>query len=159
MKNKSFRCAHCRRKYPVRRVDRVPKYCNRPECQRVRKREWMRKKMAEDQSYRHEQELAKKLWRENNSDYWKRYRQSNPEYCQKNREKQKERNLRRKKKGKAKAPDFPGKRVNDDNYKGNYQGQYGLIPVTEANIPVIARIDAKLVEIHEISVDYKNLPP
>ena len=70
-------------------------YCNRKECQRVRKRRWQRQKMKNDSEYRDNQRDAQQCWMEQNRDYWRRYRDHHPEYVKQNRVLQRERDRRR----------------------------------------------------------------
>jgi hypothetical protein len=48
--------------------------CSSPDCQRRRRADYHRKKLAEDAEYRAQCKDSKTHWRENNPDYLKRYR-------------------------------------------------------------------------------------
>ena len=95
--NDMIRCANpcCRRHFfPNPRV-KDQQYCNRKECQRVRRRLWQREKMACDPDYRANQGDCQKRWRKQNPDYWRQYRMNNPLYVERNRLLQKKRDRKR----------------------------------------------------------------
>jgi hypothetical protein len=48
--------------------------CSSPLCQRRRRAEYHKKKLAEDHDYEKQCEHSQKMWRENNPGYWKQYR-------------------------------------------------------------------------------------
>jgi len=82
-----IRCTNpcCRRHFlPNPRV-KNQQYCNRKECQRVRKRLWQREKMRSDPDYRANQRDNRKRWQKRNPDYWRQYRMSHPQYGERNR--------------------------------------------------------------------------
>ncbi len=84
-------CRHCGEVFvPCPRV-KNQEYCRNPECQRARKREWNRRKMA-DSDYRANQQKAQRAWRAQNPEYWRKYRQEHPQEAERNRLKQRERN-------------------------------------------------------------------
>jgi hypothetical protein len=70
------------------------RYCSKAQCQRERKREWQRKKLAEDAAYRGNQADAQKRWRLKHPEYMRNYRACHPEYVERNRELQKQRRKR-----------------------------------------------------------------
>lgn len=73
-----IRCACCGRLVPANPRVKDQKYCGEKACQRARKAEWQRRKLAKDEKYRADQKEAQKLWRENNPDYWRKYRHRHP---------------------------------------------------------------------------------
>jgi len=88
-------CAHCGRDFlPNPRV-KGQRYCNRPECQRLRKALWQRQKLATDPDYQANQRDCWKSWRQRHSDYWQKYRQRHPGVRQRNRLLQRIRNMKR----------------------------------------------------------------
>jgi hypothetical protein len=95
--NQKMRCANtvCRRLFSPNPHVKNHRYCNRKECQSVRKRKWQRQKMKNDPDYRDNQRDAQKCWMEENRDYWRRYRDRHPEYVKLNRLQQRERDRRR----------------------------------------------------------------
>ncbi len=94
---KKIRCANpaCRCLFPPNPRIKNQKYCNRKDCQRVRKRLWQRQKMKNDPDYQANQRDSQKNWLEQNPDYWKKYRQRHPEYVKTNRRLQKARDKKR----------------------------------------------------------------
>jgi hypothetical protein len=97
-------CTHCGREFlPNPRV-KNQRYCNRPECQRLRKALWQRQKLATDPDYQANQRDCWKSWRQRHPDYWQKYRQRHPGVQQRNRLLQRVRNMKR----------HPSRRVNMD---------------------------------------------
>lgn len=95
--NEMKRCANpcCRRLFlPNPRV-KNQRYCNREECQRVRRRLWQREKMRSDPDYRANQQDCQKRWRKQNPDYWRQYRMEHPQYVERNRLLQRKRDKKR----------------------------------------------------------------
>ena len=156
MKKQRCRCKHCRCLFEP--CPKVPKhdYCNKKECRRARKREWQRKRMAEYEGYRKDQEDAQKIWREKNPDYWKEYRENNPGYTKRNREKQRERNRSLRAKACRKPDCQPIAKMDTAIAKMDaigpetaaFSGRYRLIPLAGQ---MIAKMDALIVEITAIS--------
>lgn len=67
-------CAYCKRKFEPSRYRPDQKVCSMQECQRRRRREYHKKRRAEDPAY-HEQCLdSQRKWRKKNPDYLKSYR-------------------------------------------------------------------------------------
>ena len=95
--NNMIRCANpcCKRHFlPNPRV-KNQQYCNRKECQQVRRSLWQREKMASDPDYRANQGDCQKRWRKQNPDYWRQYRMNNPLYVERNRLLQRKRDRKR----------------------------------------------------------------
>lgn len=95
--NNMIRCVNpcCRRHFlPNPRV-KTQRYCNRKECQRVRRRLWQKEKMASDLDYQANQRDCQKRWRKQNPDYWRQYRMNNPLYVERNRLLQRKRDRKR----------------------------------------------------------------
>jgi len=139
------RCRHCQCLFTLSARNPNQKYCSHPECQRVRKREWQRQKMKEDADYRANQKDAQTRWRLKNPDYWKTYRKKHPEYEQRNREGQLRRN-----KSKRPKVSILGKIAKMDASNG----YYGLVPCSDI---LIAKMDAKIVKITDLSVCYPQV--
>ena len=95
--NQKIRCANptCKRLFLPNPHVQNHRFCNRKDCQRVRKRQWQRQKMKNDPDYRDNQRDAQQCWMEQNRDYWRRYRDQHPEYVKRNRLLQRERDRRR----------------------------------------------------------------
>lgn len=88
---KQIRCAHCGCLFDPNPRVKNQRYCKNEECQRARKREWQRHKLATDADYKANQADSQKTWREKNPDYWRKYRERNPQYAEHNRSRQKAR--------------------------------------------------------------------
>jgi len=95
MPEKKIICRYCRK--PFIRSPYHPKQevCLSEACQRRRKREYHRKKIADDAVYRETCADSRKNWRNNTPDYQREYRRNNEAACERNREKQRERNRKR----------------------------------------------------------------
>ena len=70
--------------------------CISPECQRRRRNDYHRNKIATDSEYRLTCAESRKKWRERNSGYQRSYRNRHEDYCKRNRQKQCVRNQKRK---------------------------------------------------------------
>ena len=73
---KTFKCRGGHRERPANPKVKEQNYCGRADCQRARRREWQRKKMATDPDYRENQRNSQKQWQEKNPDYWRDYRKN-----------------------------------------------------------------------------------
>lgn len=133
------RCKHCGKRFSPRPQNPQQQYCSSAECQKARKREWKRHKLANDPSYRDNQRAANHQWRQRNPGYWREYRARRKEYTVRNREAQKQRNRRRKEIAKSDAS-ISKNRISS--------GRYQLIPVTGT---MFAKSDASIVEITVLS--------
>ena len=125
MKRK-IRCANrdCRRLFiPNPRV-KNHLYCDRKDCQRVRRRRWQRQKMKDDPQYQADQREGQQCWIEQNRDYWQRYRNQHWQYVERNRFLQKERDQKRRSENLAKMDSLTRKYIVKP-------GSYYLIPDRE----------------------------
>jgi hypothetical protein len=117
-------------------------YCSEHACQKVRKRRWQKRKLAEDADYRANRQDAQKRWRESHPDYWRGYRKRRSDYVRLNRERQRERNRVKRDKSQPIAK--------MDALKGRsfiIPGHYQLVPLEGQ---VIAKMDAIKVKIDVI---------
>jgi len=131
-------CLWCRRQFNPHPAVRHQRYCSDSECQKTRKRDWQREKLAKDIDYRQNQAAAQRGWRSRNGDYWREYRKRNPAYTEGNRIRQRERNQRRRSgSGIAKMDELKEKNVITS-------GHYRLVPLCN---PGIAKMDELIVEI------------
>ena len=136
-------CACCKKRFIAHPAVRDQRYCSYPQCQKRRKRDWQKGKLAIDSDYRANQASAQRQWRSRNRDYWRQYWKRNPAYTEKNRIRQKERNRgRRSGAGIAKIDELRGKTVIPS-------GRYRLVPFCNLGI---AKMDELIVEIGVISV-------
>ena len=62
--------------------------CSQPECQRQRRRDYHRRKLASDPEYRRVAQDSQKKWREEHLDYLRQYRAEHPEAVARNRQRQ-----------------------------------------------------------------------
>jgi hypothetical protein len=69
--------------------------CGRPECQRHRRAEHHRQRIAADPEYAEVVRDNRRKWREAHCDYQQRYRQSHPAAVERNRQLQRGRDARR----------------------------------------------------------------
>ncbi len=131
-------CLCCKRRLMVHPAVAHQRYCSDPECQKARKRNWQKEKLARDPDYRANQAEAQREWRSRNGGYWREYRRRNPAYTEANRIHQRERNRRRRSgAGIAKMDELEGKTV-------IRSGRYRLVPL---GCPGIAKMDELIVEI------------
>lgn len=94
-------CCNCDGEIERRSQNPNQRFCKKKDCQNERKRLWKVKKRA-DPSYREEEQLAGKKWRDENPGYMTKYREGHPEYVKENRRQQRSRNhLRDGKKGRS----------------------------------------------------------
>ena len=135
-------CVWCKRRFIPHPAVRHQQYCSDPECQKTRKRDWQRGKLAKDSDYRQNQAAAQREWRSRNGDYWREYRKRNPAYTEGNRIRQRERNRRRRSgSGIAKMDELKGKSV-------IRSGRYRLVPLCNLGV---AKMDELIVEIGVIA--------
>ena len=132
-------------------------YCTKIKCQKTRKTNWQRDKLANDEFYRQNQQDCKDEWKKKNPDYWKNYRKKNPEYAQRNREMQRERNRTNRRKNATKSISTPIANMDMVNsQKPKISGRYKLIPY---NGDSIADMDVLIVEINDITSSYFEKSP
>jgi hypothetical protein len=89
------RCRFCQRDFEASRFHPEQAVCSEPSCQRRRRQENRRQKLASDPEYRQVCCDSARKWRARHSDYWSRYRTSNPDSVERNRLCQQQRDLRR----------------------------------------------------------------
>jgi hypothetical protein len=146
-----IQCWHCGKFFPKSPRHKAQYYCMRPECQKARKAAWKRKKMRDDPEYRLNQRASNKAWFAAHPDYWKGYRKRNPEKAERNRILQCIRNRRRaikKKVGSKGNGSLIAKVDASSSSKVKVCGQFWMVPL-------IAKVDALKVYIHEIPSTYQ----
>ena len=128
-------CAGCSTFFVPR--NKFQSFCSNPDCRRIRKKLWQKKKLATDPDYREGQRLAQKKWLRNNPDYWKNYRRRNKEKADRNRSLQKIRNAKRRNPACTQPCKTIGIAKMDAGESGinNLSGRYWLVPA-------IAKMDA-----------------
>jgi len=88
-------CRYCKKTFIRSPYHPKQEVCHSEDCQRRRKREYHRKKLAEDPIYRQNCADSRNNWRENHPDYQRQYRLNNEASCERNRQKQRTRNRKR----------------------------------------------------------------
>jgi len=89
-------CLYCHKSFDPSPFHPKQSVCLSPECQRRRRSDYHRNKIAADADYRQVCADSRRKWRENNPGYQRRYRSEHEGYCHQNRQKQRERNQKRK---------------------------------------------------------------
>ena len=140
-----IRCKHCHRQLSPHPRVKNQQFCGRKACQRARKSQWQRRKIATDADYRKNQQESSKNWQEQNRDYWSRYRSDHEHYRDRNRQLQKVRDARRRAKRLAKMDALKTK--ND-----MIPGAYYLISIGDD----LAKMDASVQKIFIIPDSYRR---
>lgn len=83
--HRTRRCAHCRCHFlPDPRV-KTQRFCSNKACQRARKAQWQRDKLATDPDYRANQRDCPQSWQHQHPPSWRQYRQQRADYRARNR--------------------------------------------------------------------------
>jgi len=93
--SRKIKCRYCKKLFTRSPYHPKQEVCLSEECPRRRKREYHRKKIADDAEYRQICADSRANWRENNRGYQRQYRRNNEAACERNRQKQHERNRKR----------------------------------------------------------------
>jgi hypothetical protein len=83
------RCRYCQQIFQPSKFQPRQTVCSGAECQRRRRTEYHRKKIAADPEYREVCRDSRRKWRTAHSGYWKQYREKHPEAVERNRQQQK----------------------------------------------------------------------
>jgi hypothetical protein len=143
-------CCHCGAYFSSSPRHKDQRFCKKPACQKARKAEWQRYKIATDSEYKANQRQSHQEWLWANPNYWKDYRKRNPEKVVRNRMLQTLRNRRRRKAQDSNAKMAPSLIAKMDASKPNnfnLVGQFWLVPV-------IAKMDALKICLHTIPAGY-----
>jgi hypothetical protein len=89
------RCRYCQQIFQPSKFQRRQAVCRGVDCQRRRRADYHRAKIAADPEYREVCRDSPRKWRSRNPDYWKQYRQKNPASADRNRRQQQLRDRRR----------------------------------------------------------------
>ncbi len=89
------RCLYCQQVFQSSKFQRRQAVCGEADCQRRRRADYHRAKIAADPEYREVCRDSPRKWRFRNPDYWKQYRQKNPASADRNREQQQLRDRKR----------------------------------------------------------------
>ena len=90
------RCLYCQEIFQPSKFQPRQAVCGEAECQRKRRTDYHRRKIASDPEYREGCRDSPRKWRARNLEYWKQYRQKNPAAVERNRQQQKLRDRKRK---------------------------------------------------------------
>lgn len=96
MKTGKTVCLYCHKLFAPSPFHPKQTVCLSTECQRRRRSDYHRKRIASDADYRQTCLDSRKKWRENNPHYQRHYRSRNAAYTERNRQKQRQRNQKRK---------------------------------------------------------------
>jgi hypothetical protein len=83
------RCRYCQKSFQPSKFQPRQEVCGEQTCQRKRRTEYHRQKIAADPEYRQVCRDSPRKWRARNPDYWKRYRTEHPKAVDRNRHQQK----------------------------------------------------------------------
>ena len=89
------RCPYCQQVFQSARYHSQQLVCSQPPCQRQRRRDYQRQKIASDPVYRQVTLDSSQKWRRAHPGYWKQYRQYHPEQAERNRQRQQRRDQKR----------------------------------------------------------------
>ena len=89
-------CRYCRKVFQPSKFQRRQTVCKEPDCQRRRRTDYHKERIASDPEYREGCRDSPRKWRAGNPDYWKQYRLQHPAAVEHNRLQQKLRDHKRK---------------------------------------------------------------
>ena len=89
------RCRYCEQVFQPSKYQPEQMVCSAPACQRRRRADYHRRKIADDPEYRQVCRDSPQKWRSRNPDYWRRYREQHPDAVLRNRQLQKVRDQKR----------------------------------------------------------------
>jgi hypothetical protein len=93
--NHALRCSHCRALFVPNPRVKAQRFCAQKPCQRARKTQWQRDKLARDPDYRANQRDCQRHWQRHHPHYWRQYRHKRADYCERNRLRQRQRDHKR----------------------------------------------------------------
>ena len=82
------RCRYCHRIFQPSKYQPRQSVCGEPSCQRQRRADYHREKIATDPEYRQVCLDSPQKWRARKPDYWRHYRQQHPAAVERNRQRQ-----------------------------------------------------------------------
>jgi hypothetical protein len=89
------RCRYCEKAFQPSKFQLRQTVCSHPACQRRRRNDDHRQRLATDPDYQQVCLDSPRKWRARNPGYWKRRRQIHPEVAERNRQRQKLRDQKR----------------------------------------------------------------
>lgn len=90
------RCRYCQKSFQPSKFQPQQTVCSHPDCQRQRRSDYHRAKLASDIEYRDVCRDSSRKWRATHPGYWKEYREKNPSATEQNRGQQMRRDQKRK---------------------------------------------------------------
>jgi len=87
-------CRYCQKSFQPSKFQPLQTVCGEAVCQRRRRTDYHRQKIAADPEYRNVCRDSRRKWRSRNPEYWRRYRNEHPDAVARNRERQKFRDHR-----------------------------------------------------------------
>jgi hypothetical protein len=90
------RCRYCERVFQPSKFHPDQAVCLESDCQRRRRVDAHRQRLAADPEYRQVCQDSSRKWRSRNPDYWRRRRECHPDIVERNRQQQRFRDQRRK---------------------------------------------------------------
>lgn len=88
-------CRYCQKSFQTSKFQPLQAVCGEANCQRQRRSDYHRQKIAADPEYRKVCADSAGKWRARNPDYWRRYRKERPDTVARNRQQQQLRDRRR----------------------------------------------------------------
>ena len=140
--NRTIRCAHCRCLVLPNPRAKTQRFCSNKACQRARKAQWQRAKVATDPDYRANQRACQHQWQQRHPQYWRQYRQRRADYRERNRLLQQHRDHKRRRRPLAKMDVF-------ESIIAIQPGIYHLIPAVG---PHLAKMDVLSQKCHVIPI-------
>ena len=140
--NHALRCTHCRAPFVPNPRVKAQRFCARPACQRARKTQWQRDKLARDPDYRANQRDCQRHWQHQHPQYWREYRQRRAAYRERNRLLQQHRDHKRRARPLAKMDAFASITFIEP-------GMYHLIPAVGERL---AKMDVLSQKCHVIPI-------
>ena len=89
------RCRYCQQVFQPAPYHPQQLVCSQTACQRQRRHDYQRQKIASDAVYRQVSQESSQKWRRAHPGYWKQYRQRHPEQVERNRQRQQRRDQKR----------------------------------------------------------------
>jgi hypothetical protein len=91
----TIRCVHCQCIFVPHPRVKTQRFCAKQACQRARKAQWQREKMATDPDYQANQRDCQRTWQNRHPHYWRQYRSKRADYRERNRLLQQHRDQKR----------------------------------------------------------------
>jgi hypothetical protein len=89
------RCCYCDQQFQVSRCHPDQAVCSRSDCQKRRRADSRKQKLASDPEYRDVCRESARKWRRDHPGYWQQYRAVHPQSVEQNRKRQRQRDQRR----------------------------------------------------------------